>query len=163
MEESSEQEGEWDRDLGKIIGPRFWQFLGGTGGGWGELEGVDVLGDLEGVWAITEGLLCSVGIRTRSFKILVVCLAKTGSKTWSELSPVWLWLSLLNLPVALLRSTAVATSWQEDADVVELVLLLARLFGREATSCSVLGSTSRSNLLPLTKGKGGRSTGRNVQ
>ena len=49
MEESSEQEGEWDRDLGTTIGPRFWQFLGGIGGRLGEVDGVEVLGDLEGV------------------------------------------------------------------------------------------------------------------
>ena len=54
IEERSEQVGEWDRDLGKLIGPRDWQVLGGMGGGIGEVEGVEVMGDLEGVRAITD-------------------------------------------------------------------------------------------------------------
>ena len=92
------------------------------------------------------------------------CQDRNLIKTWSELSLVWLWVSLLNLPEALVRFTATAISWQEDADLIELVLLrLERLFEREATSCSVIGSTSLSNWLLLTKEKRGRSTGRDVQ
>ena len=54
MEERSEQVGEWNQDLGRTIGPRDWQVLGGIGGRRRELEGVEVIGDREGVRAITE-------------------------------------------------------------------------------------------------------------
>ena len=55
MEESSEQVGEQDI-LGGTIGPRVWQVRGGTGGGgWGEVEGVEVCGEfLDGVRVITD-------------------------------------------------------------------------------------------------------------
>ena len=132
------------------MGPRDWQSLGGTGGGGGELEGVEVLRDLEGVRVITESLFCSEGIRTKLSRILLVCLARTGAENCPLLCPAWIWLSLLIRLLALEKLRAAATSWQVEAfGVTELPLLeefsllslLAQLFTREAKTCSVLGSS----------------------
>ena len=45
----SEHEGEWELELGGQDCPRDWQVLGGTGGPGGEFDGVEVVGNLEGV------------------------------------------------------------------------------------------------------------------
>ena len=67
MEDKSEQlEGDIDRLPGKVIGPRFCLTLGGRVGGGGEPEGVEVLGDLEGVFGtITDTRSLSLGISSR--------------------------------------------------------------------------------------------------
>ena len=67
MEDKSEPlEGDRDRLLGKVIGPRYWFTFGGFVGGGGEPDGVKVLGDLEGVLGIiTDTLSLFLGINSR--------------------------------------------------------------------------------------------------
>ena len=69
MEDKSEPlEGDRDRLRGKVIGPRYWCAFGGFVGAGGEPDGVEVLGDLEGVLGtITDTLSLFVGINSRLF------------------------------------------------------------------------------------------------
>jgi len=52
-----------------------------TPSGGGELKGVDEIGDFDGV-IMTKGLLFSVGMMTRSSRVLDICLARIGTRTW---------------------------------------------------------------------------------
>ena len=151
------------------MGPRDWQCLGGRGG---ELEGVEVLRDLEGVWIITESLFCSEGIRIKLSRILLECLARTGTENCPLLWPAWIWLSFLIRLLALEILRAAATSWQVEAfgetklpllEEFSLFSLLAMLFTREVKTCSVLGSSVAFQLTSPGQEKGGWSTGRYEQ
>ena len=130
IEDISEQDGEQDLAVGTRKGPKLWQFLGGTAGGGGELDGVEVLGDdLEGVWVMTEVLL--MGINSILSSLSDRCLPKTDSRTspgsWSD------WLrSLLTRPNALHRFKALSISWTSEDELSEP--LLALVFGGAGAS-----------------------------
>ena len=81
IDEMSEQDGECDLGTGGQIGPKDWQFLGGGGGGaGGELDGVEVAGNREGVTVITETLDRSLEIKSSLSSLTDSCLARGGTQ-----------------------------------------------------------------------------------
>ena len=141
MEDKSEQlEGDIDRLPGKVIGPRFCWTLGGRVGGGGEPEGVEVLGDLEGVFGtITDTRSLSLGINSKLSSWFDNWRVRIFSRACPSPWKLWLRVSLLILPRALDRSDADRTSWKVDTDAS---FLTALVFCRESSaSFSVLCST----------------------
>ena len=68
IEDKSEPlEGDRDRLRGKVIGSRYWGTLGSFVGAGGEPDGVEVLGDLEGVLGTITDTLSFLGINSRLF------------------------------------------------------------------------------------------------
>ena len=142
IDESSEHSECWG--CCKWLDSRNSQLLGVKCGTLGEFDGVDVLGILEGVNVITEGLDWS-GIKTKLSRTLFVWFARIGTKVCLPNCPSWHRLSLLNRPLALDRSKAAAISWQDEAEL--LFEFSLQRFLREVSSCSAFGSSSQSNLL----------------